>query len=120
MPISAIGDNAQRPFLADRGFNGGRWARHWFGYGATVITIPPDNAPDAWQEPDKRWLRHHRQVVDTVFSRLCDVFGLFRLQAHSRWGQLTRLAAKCAAYNIGLWFNLQLGRPPGALATLLC
>jgi hypothetical protein len=120
LPLNAVGENPQRPYLADRGFNGARWQRHWRQYGATVVTIPPDNAADAWHERDKRWLRHHRQVVDTVFSRLCEGFGLFRLQAHSRWGQLTRLAAKFTAYNFGLWLNRQLGRPLGALATLLC
>jgi len=120
LPFIAVGENKKRPYLADRGFNGARWQRHWQQYGATVVTIPPNNAADAWQERDKRWLRRHRQVVDTVFSRLGEVFGFSRLQAHSRWGQLTRLAAKFSAYNFGLWLNRQLGRPLGALATLLC
>lgn len=120
LPFQAVGEARHRPYLADRGFNGSRWRRHWRQYGAEVVTIPPDNAPDAWSPAQQRWLRQQRQVVDTVFSRLCEGFGLFRLQAHSRWGQLTRLAAKCAAYNFGLWLNRQLGRPLGALATLIC
>ena len=57
-------------------------------------------------------------MVETVFARLDLVFGLKRLLVHSRWGQLTRLAAKTAAYNIGLYLNRLLGRPLGALATL--
>lgn len=120
LPLNAVGENPQRPYLADRGFSGARWQSHWLHYQATVVTIPPDNVAQPWPVRDKRWLRHHRQRVDTVFSRLCEVFGLFRLQAHSRWGQLTRLAAKFAAHNFGLWLNRRLHRPLGALATLLC
>jgi hypothetical protein len=44
-----------------------------------------------------------------VFARLSEVFGLKRLNAHSHWGQVTRLAAKMAAYNIGILFNRWLG-----------
>jgi hypothetical protein len=120
LPLSAVGEARARPYVADQGFNGARWRRHWQQYGASVVTIPPKNAPDAWQQADKRWLRRHRQLVDTVFSRLVEVLGFSHLQAHSRWGQLTRLAAKFAAYNFGLWLNRQLGRSLGALATLIC
>jgi hypothetical protein len=70
-----------------------------------VISVPPANAAEAWPSPWKRWLARHRQVVDTVFARLVTVFGLNRLESHSRWGQYTRPAAKMAAYNLGVWFN---------------
>jgi hypothetical protein len=109
-------------YLADRGFNSSRWRQHWQSeYGATVISIPPQNDPEraAWSRADCRWLAAKRQIVDTVFARLNEVFDLEHLNAHSRWGQCARIAAKMAAYHIGLWFNQCLGRPPGALATLL-
>ena len=106
--------------MADEGFNGQRWIDHWLEeYGADVITAPPANTSQAWSRSDKKWLAHHRQIVETVFARLSEVFGLKRLNAHSRWGQVTRLAAKMAAYNIGILFNRWLGRPDGALATLI-
>ena len=120
LPLLSVGPARSRPYLADGGFHGARWRTHWRQDGADVITIPPKHASNAWSHADQRWLRQHRQIVETVFSRLGEVFGLFRLQAHSRWGQLTRLAAKFAAYNFGVWLNRRYDRPLGALATLLC
>ena len=81
---------------------------------------PPDSVPQPWADPNKRWLSSRRQIVETVFARLDAVFGIKHLAAHSAWGQYTRVAAKLAAYNLGLWFNQLLGRPLGALETLLC
>jgi hypothetical protein len=115
-----VGFHEAVPYLTDRGFNGDRWLTHWRNtYSMTVIAVPPDNAPQPWSIADKRWLAHHRQIVETVFARLSDVFGLKRLNAHSDWGKMTRLAAKMAAYNLGCFFNRLLGRPDGALATLI-
>lgn len=122
-PPSAVGASKQRPYLADRGFNGQRWQTHWQQhYGVTVIAVPPDNSPRSltWLPVHKRWLASHRQIVDTVFSWLDGIFGMKRLNAHSRWGQLTRIAAKMAAYNMGLFLNRMLNRPAGALETLIC
>lgn len=117
---AAVGQPLSGDYLADRGFNGQRWRQHWHRhYGARVTAPPPDNETAAWTAAQKRWLSTHRQMVETVFARLDGVFGLKRLLAHSRWGQLTRLAAKTAAYNIGLYLNRMLNRPLGALATLL-
>ena len=120
VPPEAVGVATGNPYLADSGFHGERWQQHWRQYGAEVITIPAENTLHPWTPAEKRWLRHHRQIIDTVFARLVTVFGLFHLQAHSRAGQLSRLAAIGAAYNIAIWFNRLAGRPAGALATLLC
>ncbi len=68
----------------------------------------------------KHWLAHHRQIIETVFAALDSVLGIKVLNAHSRWGQYARLAAKTAAYNVGLFINRLFNRPEGALATLLC
>jgi hypothetical protein len=119
-PAIAAGRANHVPYLADEGFNGARWIDHWqTEYAATVIAAPPTNAPRLWSRADKQWLAHHRQIVETVFARLSDVFRLKRLEAHSDWGKLTRLAATMAAYNIGIWINRMLHRPDGALATLV-
>jgi hypothetical protein len=119
-PALTVGIDRALPYLVDDGFNGQRWIDHWTDeYGMTVIASPPMNTQDAWSRTDKKWLSHHRQIVETVFARLCAVFGLKRLNAHSDWGKVTRLAAKTAAYNIGMLFNRCLGRPAGALATLI-
>ena len=121
--FQAVGEGQHRPYLADRGLNGQRWRLHWFtAYHASVISVPPTNAPEiaVWTATDQRWLASKRQPIETVFARLCDVFGIKRLLAHSRWGQYTRIAAKIAAYHLGMVLNELLGRPRGALATLLC
>ncbi|MBK9125984.1 MAG: hypothetical protein IPM16_23045 [Chloroflexi bacterium] len=116
---AAVGETLSGDYLADRGFNGRRWRQQWQqAYGARVLAPPPPNEPGTWSAAQHRWLASHRQIVETVFARLDNVFGFKRLLAHSRWGQLTRLAAKTAAYNIGLYLNRMLNRPLGALATL--
>lgn len=122
-PAQAAGDRTGLPYLADKGFNGDRWRDHWQQtYGATVISVPPPNSPHLrlWSRRDCRWLASHRQIVDTAFAFLDQVFGMKRINAHSRWGQYTRVAAKIASYNLGLLINRSLRRPAGALATLLC
>jgi hypothetical protein len=121
--FQAVGVDHQRPYLADRGFNSPRWQRHWqASYGATVLSVPPHNDPHRtdWSRQDCRWLASHRQIIDTTFGFLVEVFGWQRLQAHSRWGQYTRIAAKIAAYHLAMFLNRYLGRPLHALATLLC
>ena len=118
----AVGRFSALPALVDRGLNGGRWLRHWREtYDASVIAIPPTNSADfqTWSRQDCRWHARARQVIEGVFAILDTVFGIKRVNAHSDNGQLTRLAAKAAAYNLGLWLNQSLGRPLGAFATLL-
>jgi hypothetical protein len=121
--LVAAGHNPSRLYLADRGLNSARWRKLWQQrYGAIVLSIPPDNAPERadWSRADCLWLASHRQIVETVFAVLSQVFGIQHLNAHSRWGQYTRLAAKIAAYHLALWFNRGLGRPLLAVQTLLC
>jgi hypothetical protein len=118
----AVGDAQSEPYLTDRGLNGSRWQRHWWQtLQARVIAVPPSNVPEFqhWTRADCLWLAHHRQVIETVFALLTKVFGLKQVNAHSLWGQYTRLAAKAAAFNLALWFNRLLGRPPFAIETLI-
>jgi hypothetical protein len=119
-PALTTGVAVGLPYLADEGFNGDRWRVHWLQeYTADVITAPPKNAATAWTSADKKWLSKHRQIVETVFARLTTVFSLKRLNAHSDWGKITRLAAITAAYNLGILLNRILRREDGALETLI-
>jgi len=121
--LQAVGYAHQRPYVADRGFNSARWKRHWqVNYNATVLSVPPHNDPQraTWSRQDCLWLASHRQIIDTTFGFLADVFGWQKLHPHSRWAQYSRLAAKFAAYHIGMLLNRRLGRPLHALATLIC
>jgi hypothetical protein len=120
-PYQAVGRWSARPILADKGFNGWRWCEHWQQMFATdVITAPPQSSKHPWPKTLRRWLASHRQIAETVYSHLVIVFGIKQLGAHSRWGQYTRVAAKMAAFNIGMFINHWLGRPLLALPTLLC
>jgi hypothetical protein len=120
-PHQAAGRSKQQPYLADKGFNGQRWAAHWLhSFKAQVISVPPDNGPAPWPPIAKTWLASKRQIIETAFALLDDVFGLSRLNAHSRWGQYARLAAKFAAFNLACYLNHLLARPLFALPTLLC
>lgn len=119
-PIQAVGQPAPRPYLTDHGFNGEHWLAHWdHHYGAEVISAPHPSAHHAWSKDWLRWLSSLKQPIETAFAFLDEVFGMKRLNAHSRWGQYTRIAAKTAAYNIGRYINRLLERPEGALGTLV-
>ncbi len=101
--------------VADNGFAAGDWQQHWAeDYAIQVVTVP-EAAPPALQ----RWFSSVRQVIETVFAHLCESFGLKFPSTHTTWGLLTRVSAKLAAYNLGLWINRYWGRPDFAFATLI-
>jgi hypothetical protein len=75
--------------------------------------------PRTTSEADHPWFSALRQVVETAFANLCDSFGLKYPGAHTTWGMITRIAAKLAAYAMGVDINHTLGRPDFALATLI-
>jgi len=122
-PQLAVGQpNSSDYYLADKGFNGFKWQRHWYQQFETcVVTEPARNAasgrlPRSWQ----KWFRGMRQAIETTFSVLTQVFDIKRLNAHSRWGQYTRLALAATAFNFGIWINRSMGRPDLSHATLIC
>jgi hypothetical protein len=104
------------PYVAARGFRGTWWQTHGQqDYGACVLT--PDGSRGQ-TTPGHRQHASWRQVVETVNGQLTDVLGLPFPRARSAWGLLTRVAAKVAALNLGIWLNRLFGRPDLALATL--
>jgi len=110
-PTQSCGTNSHRLVIADPGFDGQSWLAHWANdYAAQVVTLP--------SEADHPWLSALRQVVETAFANLCDSFGLKYPGAHT-WGLITRIAAKLAAYAVGIDINRSLGRPDFAFATLI-
>jgi len=111
-PTQGCGANRNRPVIADPGFDGQFWLAHWADdYAVQVITLP--------SEADHRWFSALRQVVETAFANLCDNFGLKYPGAHTTWGLITRIAAKLAAYTVGIDLNRTLGRPDFAFSTLI-
>jgi hypothetical protein len=114
-PVQSAGPTFAGPIVSDRGDYGDFWQPHWqAAYGVTVLTPPAAPHQPAW-----RWFSRLRQVVETAFAHLDHVFALSYPQAHTQWGLLTRVAAKVAAYNLGLALNRRLQRPDFAFATLI-
>lgn len=101
--------------LADRGFSGANWQGHWAQqYDVAVQT------PDTWPAGGlRRWFHAIRHDVETAFAHLDTVFDLECPNAHTTWGLLTRIAAKMAAYNLGVQINRLLERPDFAFASLI-
>jgi hypothetical protein len=113
--VPSGGAASQKPILSDCGFRGDDWLAHWAtAYGVQVCPLPKA-APRA----TRHWLSSVRQVVETTFANLSENFGLKYPAAHSTWGLLMRVAAKVAAYNLGIMINRLLGRPDFAFATLI-
>ena len=114
-PVSSCGAALNKPVMTDSGFRGDDWLQHWAtAYGVQVLP-PPKQAAGA----TRHWWSSLRQVVETTFSNLTENFGLKYPGAHTSWGLLTRVAAKVAAYNLGILMNRLLGRPDFAFATLI-
>ena len=111
-PTQGCGANSHRLVIADPAFDGQLWLAHWANnYAAQIVTLP--------SEVDHPWFSALRQVIETAFANLCDSFGLKYPGAHTTWGLITRIAAKLAAYAVGIDINRTLGRPDFAFATLI-
>src|SRR3712207_320916 len=107
-------------YLADKGFTGVEWERHWMEvYGALVAATPYDDSRRAWSKADRRWASGKRQIIEGVICQLKDFFSLERHRAKTLGGLLARLAAKLAAYTCAQRINDRLGRPKRQLADLL-
>jgi len=116
-PRAGVGVPSQAPYIGDGAFGGGVWTPHWRqDYDAVVLRGRDlSTLPDA---PVRRQLAGWRQVVETVNGQLTQVLGLAFPGAKTRWGLLSRIAAKLATFNLGLWLNHQFHRPPFALTSL--
>jgi hypothetical protein len=114
-PSQSCGPHRHCPIVADLGYRGADWFEHWLNdYGSEVLT-PPENE----RHSARIWFSSLRQTIETAFSHLCDNFGLHFPQAHTTWGLLARIAAKIAAYNVGVVMNRRCGRHDLALGTLI-
>lgn len=114
-PTQSCGGPCECPILGDLGYSGEDWQRHWQeDYQAAVLTPPVCERHSA-----RQWFSSVRQAIETAFASLCESFGLQFPRAHTRWGLLTRIGAKLAAYNLGILINRLSGRPDLALATLV-
>src|SRR3954469_15757861 len=109
-------------YVVDKGFEGEERHRRWLDrYGARIICAPKRNSSrkKPWPKRLRRWLAGLRQIVETVYEKLHNAFGLARERPHELTGLRARLTAKVALHNFCIWLNERLGRPRLAFADLL-
>jgi hypothetical protein len=109
-PRAGAGRPAGCPLIADLGYAGRAWARHWReSYGAVVIT------PEGRTARAVRQLNALRQLAERVLGMLLGSLGLAFPRARSLWGVMARVCAKIAAFNTTVLINHLFNRPPHAL-----
>lgn len=114
-PASSGGTVSHKPIMTDSGFRGAAWLAHWAeAYGAQVCP-----KPQRASRAERRQWSSARQIVETTLAHVTEGFGLKYPGTHTSWRLLTRVAAKVAAYNLGIVMNRLLGRPDFAFATLI-
>ncbi len=122
-PISRLGSAgraASGVYVADKGFEGAENHLRWLDlYGARIVHPPKRNSRTPWPRRLRRWLAGIRQIVEMVYDKLLNTFGLHRERPHELSGVRARLAARVALHNFCIWLNEQLGRPRLAFAELL-
>jgi hypothetical protein len=108
-------------YVADKGFEGEENHRRWSeSYGAHIIHPPKRNSrKGSWSKHLRRWIAGIRQIVESVYEKLFNTFGLWRERPHELEGLRSRLAARMALHNFCIWLNDQLSRPRLAFADLL-
>jgi hypothetical protein len=118
--LSSVGPLSWGPYLTDKGFEGAENHLRWLEcYGARLICPPKRNAYQVWPKRLRRWVAGIRQIVESVYDKLFNAFGLWRERPHELQGLRARLAARVALHNFCMWLNKQLGRPLLSFADLL-
>jgi len=80
-----VGSIASGPYVADKGFEGEENHRRWREvYGACIIHPPKRNTrkKKPWSKPMRRWVAAIRQIVERVYDKLFNAFGLWRERPH--------------------------------------
>lgn len=105
--------------IGDKAYNGEllqTMAREELG---VVLTAPQKaNQPKRGTEEERACYARWRLVAERANSQLQEQFHLSKHYAKSRWGLMTRVAAKVTAHTIGIVVNRLYGRRPLALAGL--
>jgi hypothetical protein len=118
--LASVGRASSGPYIADKGFEGEENHRRWLDYyGVHIIHPPKRNSKRPWPKRLRRWLAGIRQIVESVYDKLINTFGLHRERPHQIAGFWARLAARVALHNFCIWLNEQLGRPRLSFADLL-
>ena len=118
--LASTGSAAMGPYVADKGFEGAENHARWLDrYGVRVIHPPKRNSRKPWSKRLRRWVAGIRQIVETVYDKLHNAFGLRRERPHDLRGLRARLAARVGLHNFCIRLNEQLGRSRLSFADLL-
>jgi len=80
--------------------------------GIVVITSPRKGMTTTYAPLVLKTCARIRKCVETVGSHLTERFAIARTRAHDLWHFQHRLIRKVLAHTVGVFLNLQLGRPP--------
>ena len=118
--LISVGSAFSGTYVTDKGFEGAENHQRWLEcYGAEVVHPPKRNSKKPWSKRLRRWIAGIRQIVETVYDKLFNVFGLWRERPHEIGGLRARLASRVALHNFCIWLNDQLGRPRLKFADLM-
>ena len=119
--LIGVGSPAAGPYVTDKGFEGEENHRRWLErYGVHIMHPPKRNSRErSWPKRLRRWVAGIRQIIESVYDKLFNAFGLWRERPHELEGLRARLAARVALHNFCIWLNDHLGRPRLAFADLL-
>jgi hypothetical protein len=81
-------------------------------HGVIVITPPRKRMPSPHPPRLVQAWRRIRKCVETVGSQVTERFALARMRVRDRWHFQHRVIRKVLAHTVGVFLNLQLGRPP--------
>jgi hypothetical protein len=117
--VPCVGSLSLAPYVADKGFEGAENHRRWLEeYGAELIHPPKRNSRIPFSKRLRKWIATIRQVVESVYDKLFNIFGLWRERPHDLQGLRARLASRVALHSFCIWLNDQFGRPRLSFADL--
>ena len=97
---------------ADKGFiDARRQALLAERQGVTLVTSPRKGMTSTHTPAVLRACGHWRKLIETVNSHLTERFAIARIRVHDLWHYQHRIIRKILAHTIGVFLNLQLGRP---------
>jgi hypothetical protein len=98
---------------ADKGFiDAFRQALLAERHAITLITAPRKNMTTPHSPRLLKACARLRKCVETVGSHLTERYAVTRIRVHDLWHFQHRLIRKVLAHTVGVFLNLQLGRPP--------
>jgi DDE family transposase len=81
-------------------------------HGVVVVTPPRKGMTTPHSPTLLKLCARLRKGVETVGSHLTERFAVARMRVHDLWHYQHRLIRKVLAHTVGVFVNLQLGRPP--------